>query len=219
MKQLLFFLFFLSAILFISCQNKCQNSQVADLKFSDEELKINPYTGKERLTYSSSANDNIVFPEGDRYSIEQKYFTDPNSPESACKNNYYYGETNSMYKNDGNSVFNIILIYNYTDFYRSDLRKRFDLYIFIRKLNASFNGSFIFGQDTLMRDISNNYDSIVDFQMTKVIGPRTFDKVYELYAHNEGAKDTAWIPTVFYSIKQGLVGFKTNNGNIYYSSL
>jgi hypothetical protein len=218
MKQLLFFLFFLSAILTISCQNKCQNSQVADLKFSDEELQINPYTGKERLTYLSSVNDSIVFPEGNRYSVEQKYFTDPNSPESACKNNYYYGEINSMYKNDSNSVFNIILSYNYIDYYKNELIKKFVLHIFYKKLNASFNGSFTFGQDTLMRDKLNNYDSIVDFQMTKVIGPRTFYKVYELYAHNEGTHDTAWIPSVFYNIEQGLVGFKTNIGKIYYSS-
>jgi hypothetical protein len=219
MKQLIFFLFSLSAILFISCQNKCQNSQVADLKFSDEELKINPYTGKERLTYFSSANDTIVFQEGDRSSMSQKYLTDPNSPESACRNNYYYGEVNYMYKNSENSFFTITLSYKYTDFYKNDLKKVFLLNIGIKKLDASFYGSFTFGQDTLMNGTSISSDSIVDFQMTKVIGPNTFYEVYELQGQKEGPKDTAWISIVFYSIKQGLVGFQTNNGNVFYSSL
>jgi hypothetical protein len=219
MKQLLFFLFSLSAILLISCENKCENSQVADLKFSDEDLKINPYIGKERLTYFSSANDTIVFQEGERSSTSQKYLTDPNSPESACRNNYYYGEINSMDKYDENSFFKIILCYEYADFYKNDLKKQFLLQIFIKKLDASYYGSFSFGQDTLMRGTSISSDSIVDFQMTKVIGPKTFYEVYELYGQKQGPKDTAWISTVYYSIQQGLVGFQTNNGNVYFSSL
>jgi len=84
-----------------------------------------------------------------------------------------------------------------------------------KQLYIYFHGSFKFYVDTLLniKTTSQYYkDSIIAFHPVWESGSNVFNNVYELYCHQPDHRYTPWISTAYYSIKEGLLGFKTTSG-------
>jgi hypothetical protein len=203
------------------CEN-CEQHQVADLKFTWDDLRINPYDGHESLTFTTKGGDSVVFPKGERkteqstnYQID--YETAKNY-HNGCQGDYYISDFNWMVKHttESNSRLDINLGFRYSFKDPAD-DKAFNLYFWIKAPQLlCFSGEYNFKEDTLLNYKGFSYasakDSIVTFHPVWTPGSKVFQDVYELYCHNPDTRDSAWISTAFYSVEKGLVGFRTTYG-------
>jgi hypothetical protein len=206
---------------------KCDQQLVATLKFTPEELRINPYSCTEVLHFKSIDGQTVYFPKGVRQTecreIHKYDYETAKLDYHGCQGDYYITDYNWMVKTDSlsNSRFDINLSFRFTlDKPTSDMG--FDLYFWIKVPESlCFWGFYNFTSDSIL-NYYNNYsnldykDSIVTFHPTFELGPTIFYNIYELYCHNPDHRDTTWISTAYYSIKDGLVGFKTNFGKTWY---
>ncbi len=222
-KPLFYFLLFVCSISG-SC-NKCVQEQVAALRFSPEELSINPYNGIEEFAFKNLNGDSVQLFGGMR--IGKNIRVDQWSPNAAkedhngCSGNYYDEDFNSYEIRSGaatTTYFSIKLRFLY-DFGAPMAMKEFELEFF-SQVNSQpggdgFDGHYLFRADTLMK-IIHSRDSILSYHPMLSLGPRSFQKVYELSCGNPDGSNPEWFSMAYYSIKQGLVGFKTNTGTLWF---
>ena len=206
------------------CTKPCVENQIAVFKLTPEELKINPYMGNEILTYKNFKGDSIVFPQGDRKTyVEEVHKISPSDAKeyyNGCEGDYFDKDRNMMKKFTENfqTRFDINLFSLYT-FDNPTNNKEFELN-FYADVNSQpdgdwFNGHFLFKVDTIFNRAGLG-DSIVSYHSMFSIGPKTFFNVYELFCVNPDDRNNEWFSIAYYSIKTGLVGFKTNNGITWY---
>jgi hypothetical protein len=200
---------------------------VANLKFTQAELKINPYTGGEILTFKSADGSIIYFPKGGRKTEVQEFhkydYETAKLDHKGCQGDYYFSDYNWMVKGDSTSksalVINLFFRYRLT---QPTSEKGFELHfeIYVPEL-LTFWGGYNFDVDSIMNYKINNsshlyQDSIHNFFSTFELDSKIFHNVYELYCHNPDSRDTSWISTAYYSVNDGLVGFRTTYGKIWY---
>jgi len=212
-------LFAIICILFTNC-NKCTQQQIAYLQFSSEELNINPYSGNEILIFKDSVGDSVVFPKGIRNTeVSKHYQFDEQTADldhHGCQGDYYYKSTNSTIKHfaTGNILLDIKLSFYYT-FSNPSTDRCFNLYFSFDSIsNFCFQGYYKFKPDSLITDPLSG-DAVVIYYKSLTIGPKTFQNVYQL-SGDKLSVGQEWLPTAFYSMQSGLVGFKTNLGRIWY---
>jgi hypothetical protein len=214
------------SLLFTRCQ-KCVQNEIGYLKFTQDELRINPYTAEEVLIFIDQNGDSVIFPAGVRKTevreVHKYDYETAKLDHHGCQGDYFFADNNFMEKNDPKfpSSLSITLNFRYTiDKPNSD--KAFTMFFFIETPKVyGFMGDYNFMLDTLLnyktRYTTQFYkDSVAAFHSILTLGPKTFFKVYELYCHNPDYRDTAWISTAYYSIKDGLVGFKTSFGETWH---
>jgi hypothetical protein len=211
----------LCGLLIVTGCKRCEQSELASLAFTPPEMKINPYSGKEVLTFISLGGDTIVFPAGTRSLLQDQYFRydyeTAKLDHNGCQGDYYYtqqdytGRWDSIHK----SYFALRLGFLYT-IARPMAGMYFDMFFSTGNPDSyGFDGDFCFETDTLLNRSGSN-DSIRKFHPLLAIGPRSFEKVYELYGYNYKEKTKEGIPFAYYTIKEGLVGFLTNKGETWY---
>ncbi len=225
MKLTLHNLLFLVLIIWISSCNRCDQHQVANFQFTKDELKINPYSGDELLIFKDFNGDTISFPRGVRYTKYMRFYQydyeTAKLDHHGCQGVYFDADINYMSKyNEGLArSFDINLYFRYS-LNNPTSDKAFELFIFITaQPHLSFHGYYYFKVDTLLNIKTNdqyNKDSIVGYHPQWTSGTKIFYNVYELYCHKGDPRDTAWISTAYYSITEGLVGFRTTFGKSWY---
>jgi len=214
-------------ILVTGCHKQCIQNQIADLQLTDDDLKINPYSGKETLIYKTSGGESIYFPSGVRGG--ESHLTYEYDSETAkidhdgCQGDYFQSKSNWMDKSDSlsNSWLHISLYFRYSlPEPRTD--KAFVLVIYVKdSISLGFWGLYSFQAGAILNDSTRSKnplyrDSIVSYHPIISLGPKQFINVYELYCNNPDGRDTAWISTAYYNIIDGLVGFKTSYDKMWY---
>jgi hypothetical protein len=220
MRSAIILLILIINVQFTGCK-KCVQNQRADLQFTQDELKIDPYTGNEILTFIGSSGDTVLIHNGSRFTshirVYQYDFETAKLDHDGCQGDYFEVDNHQMMMYDDTlKTFLYIFLnfkYSWTNpsdemFFELLFGQSKDLFIF-------FDGRFKFNVDTLLNIQTNNQyykDSIIAFHPIWESGSNIFYNVYELYGHQPDTRYTPWISIAYYSIKEGLLGFKTTNG-------
>jgi hypothetical protein len=199
-------------LFFDSCNKKCIQNQLSTLKFKQSELDDVPYKGNEQLVFLSTTNgQTYTFTITGRDSsfdtfYENYYRTEENNH---CLGNYYYSEVNKT----SITPFNNYIRFLMDDAFHSPTNaiKRIEFSFDINTNGIEgFHDVCLVGADTLT---STDY-SIRAIDDSLMIGPKLFHHVYELLGDYNSIDE--YISLLFYSIKDGIVGFRTNKGKTWY---
>jgi hypothetical protein len=207
-------------ILSLSGCKKCVQNKIADLRFSKEELKVDPYSSNEHLTFIGSSGDTVVFQNGFRLNNHRRvYKYDSETAKvdhDGCAGDYFDIDEEKMMMADSTLKTNLFIfldfLYSWSN--PSD-EKTFHLsFGYGKQPLIYFDGIYKFNADTLLNMKASNpkYDSIVAFHPIWESGSNIFYDVYELFNYNSDVGNTPRISTAYYSIKEGLLGFKTTSG-------
>jgi|WetSurMetagenome_2_1015567.scaffolds.fasta_scaffold239593_1 hypothetical protein len=209
------------------CNKHCEQNQVINLRFTDNELKINPYSGEETLIFKTTDEDSIAFYSGirmvDTYRSYTYDYETAKIYHDGCQGDFFQAESNNLIKEDSinPNYLSITLRFCY-ELKKPNSEKEFGLFFYIKAPQLlCFNAIYNFQEDTLIqyRPYSVNYprrDSIVSYNPVITIGQKEFYNVYELYSRNPDPRDTAWISIAYYNFVDGLVGFKSSYGQTWY---
>jgi hypothetical protein len=216
----LFVIVILSCLTLIQCRKKCNSQLLGEIRLTQTDMKINPYTGTERIIFKDSVGDSLCYGSGFRSSYST-YIYDPSYKsdiDGYCSGDYYIIERNATYFTEDNygaisvditiedpfkeNKKNIIFGVSYKDsqkwyFYCDFIIDSIKLYV---------NPKPVYGS---ARILSYN-DSII-------IGPNKYYSVYSLSLYNDTDPQTH-IQDVYYSLKNGIVGFKNNEGHLWFLS-
>lgn len=183
-------------ILQYGCDN-CNTTDEGDFKLANEDLQIVPYNGTETLIFKNPAGDSVVFYGAGRHSnLDQRYRScDYNT--DCCDFVYYIEIERTIFAASNNSR----------------------MYFRLERERDSFNnfGISISCSDNLVFNFFENYkfnsngifcstSSIIVTNDTLTIAGKEFYSVYEFKRNN---CNTPELPIVYYSLTQGIVGFKT----------
>lgn len=197
---------------FSNCK-KCEENKLATLTFTTEELSIDPYSGNERLTFKSLSDDSIVFPQGHRNAeiIEPSKFP---AGDNSCRGDYVSEDLNWLQKYNNEARLDIKLFFDYS-FDNGTSEKEFELYFYSQLNIAGFDAFYYFNANSISTINSSN-GSITGYYQSIDLGPKSFQYVYELSCPNNDPNHKEGFSSAYYSIKEGLVGFKTNKGKLWY---
>jgi len=199
----------------------CNQEEVAYLTLSQEDLKIDPYSGKETLVFKNLNGELIKLNNGTRYSTTDTRFEYAqeyaNEYHDGCKGDYYTKESDYLglqSLNDSNSIM-INLGYSYTFDY-PDTEKKIMLFFDTQDSKGwCFLGSYKFRHDSILGNHTGG-DSVVAYHDKVTIGPKTFNNVVELYTHCPSPRAVEWFCTAYYSVTEGFVGIRSNLGKLWY---
>lgn len=207
---------------FISCRKEeCHPTQLADLRFTEIDLKMDPYTGSDSLTFISETGSGFSLTEFYRerkrdanYEIdyeEAKIYHD------GCRGDFFYSEYDWMSKYDSLSDSRLVIQLFFNNILEHPgVYKYLNLFFYTHDPKLiCFDARFIFSNDTIYNFPDPHYvirDSVRAFHQEIAILGKSFSNVYELSCSNPDHRDTAWISTAYYSVAKGLVGFKTTYG-------
>jgi hypothetical protein len=215
-----FFCVFFISLLLDCTKEKCNQQEIANLKFTPGDRAIIPYSGNETLTFKNYFGDSIVFEKGSKKitsNVDYQYTRHEALAFNDCQGNYITYEQDELdfYSSVGYGYLQIILS-NSCSFADPKSGKYIVFNFFLGdSVNLHFDAIFQFSNDTLF-DYPNKNDSIVAYHYQITIGPKTYSDVYELYQNNINPEYNDWYKTAFYSTIDGLVGLRTNYGKLWY---
>ena len=188
-----------------SC-NQCDEKQSGYYKFTPQELQIIPYSGHEVILFQNLSGDSLHFSAGDRISnMIQDY---PNH-EDECQGNYYWLEKNNIVisSNVNSWQFSITLGSNPTT--TSNIYERvigFEASIPAQRKKTLSDRYLLFEQDTITGP-QNAYGTDLIFHPIITLGLKNFTNVYEIILIRVYYNSDDWVNKIYYTIKQGIVGF------------
>ena len=214
-KRILLSVLLILAVI-IALTNCCSSHMRADLHFTQSDLNINPYKGSEQLVFRSLTGESFNIAIRGRYKNgSDMYGYKDYSDKNKCKGDYYYTERDETgFSNVGSWLFSIILSFDYTlnnQVYDKSIEFMVDLK---NGAPASYSEAH-FNSDTIY-DKYPSRDSVYIFHKSITLGPKSFENVYELFLYRSLNLDGEWATTLYYTIKEGIVGFNTDLGNKWY---
>jgi hypothetical protein len=221
-KILLFFYCIICVVLLPNCnKEKCNQHEIANLTFTNLDRSITPYTGNETLIFKNIFGDSIVLEKGSKTissNVEYEYTRHEALAHNDCQGDFITSEKDDItfHASIGKGYLNIELWNSFSFDYPTSIK-----YINIATrptdtVEVDFAARYRFINDTLF-NYPMDPDSIVVYHDQITIGPKTFSDVYELYTFYYSPPDSIeWYNTAFYSIKEGLVGLRTNYGKLLY---
>ena len=215
------FLLILISALIIGCHKQCVENQIKELKFSKEDLSVNPYDSSEKLVFKSPTGDSIILSGGFRQSeintIHKIDFEEAFTYYNGCQGDYFTSEHNYMSLHDSSvntSGIHIELYFHYA--FNNPTDDKGIWFIFSQGEHiSSFYGRYLFNHDSLFNE-KGRWDSIVAFHKQINIGSKSFTNIYELYSHNPDSQNSEWFKTAYYSIQKGFCGVRSNFGTLWY---
>ncbi len=214
----------LSILMFLSChKDKCDSDYLGQVAFTEEDLKIVPYNGTETLVFTDSLGNTMSFIGQGRFSrlFDNKHFQyyDPGYDPDFCVGDYFDTETNytrlsgdiikdfyiriNLSMNSGHPFHqNIEKIIVFTVAYLYESKKYF------------FSTSFYFNVPILTNPLFDNESSII-YKDSLMLDKKYYSSVYVLEQLQDpyGLKNLKYL---YYTIKEGIVGFKTKEGHLWY---
>jgi hypothetical protein len=212
MKKIFFLLTLITfyILIFNSCKKNCESENLGTFKFTSTDLQIIPYQGKDSLIFSDSLGNLITYNGIGRGSVEDYHDQYPNlnNNPNFCIGDYFYTESNEIDLFGKNYPFGITIDLDMDSgsSFGQNIKKFFSLGISYEDIKFWHFGILI------NFDGLKLIDSNISLKDSLKIGPKTFYSVYVLTQNNDNLK------TVFYTISQGVVGFRTNNGHTSYLS-
>lgn len=224
MKYSAIIIFFTLLVILSSCKkdrgnSPCNDTKLGTFKFSDSELKIIPYNIGDQIVFKSSVFDSIIYDFDEEFggiSIDKEFSTYA----SECKGRYYEHEYKCLiFKNK--YMDNLIFFISFSNpFMDTIITKRISIQIKNDiPSNGCFHGSYCFQTDTIFNHHDTIYQrlgTVKKFHNSIELGPKTFLNVYELNGIDQYQIFDNYITELFYSINEGVVGYKLNNGKAYY---
>jgi len=206
-----------------SCKKKDNTSSPACLgtyKFSSADLGILPYPTKDPLVFKSDAGDSIIFNSRGRESTMKTVWKYPLNPQG-YQGDYYSCEANSAGFISPNSDVLTFQLYFSNPFTQPTVQKFMSLGLVAENSGTcSFAAVFRFDGGMLFTYLpdssfhSGGYIKAVDDSLK--LGPVYFKNVYELVAPDFTYYCQAYFSRVYYTINEGVVGFKKNTGKTWY---
>ena len=204
---------------FVQCKKKeCVTENLGEIHFTQNELNIVPYNGTETLIFKDSINDSIIFTGKMRYSDSFNIWEFPNDYE--CLGKYYNTESNYTKFEGVNSTKIYIYLYMGSPFLQ-DFIKKMNIEIFINSDTCYFYGTLAFNPTNIFNTIpaENNLPAnayVLAFNSSLSIGPNIFNNVYTLKQIDPPHLPSKNLQYVYYTISDGVVGFKTEEGHLWY---
>jgi hypothetical protein len=207
---LVLIIFFIS--IFNSCKKNCESENLGTFKFTSTDLQIIPYQGTDSLIFSDSLGNSITYNGIGRGSVEDYHDQYPNlnNDPNFCIGNYFYTENNDVAfgvnGKDYHFGINLSLSMDSGSPFGQNIKKIFGFDISYKDTKDWYFGI------TLNIDGLRLSGNNISYKDSLKIGPNKFFSVYVMTQNNDNLK------TVFYTISQGVVGFRTNNGHTWYLS-
>ncbi len=207
----------LSILMFISCRDKCDSDYLGEVAFTEEDLKIVPYNGTETLVFTDSLGNTMSFT-GQGYYSDYKTLHYENPTSYDCLGNYFYSQFYRIQFNHMLSDYNISfsLSMNGGSPFFKNIKNT--IYFWIEYKEDSkywhFDKGFYFNHNNIYQGI-DTLDKKILFKDSLIIGSNNIHSVYQL----EQTKDpypSLNIQYLYYTIKEGIVGFKTKEGHLWY---
>ncbi len=210
-KFLLSFVISASLMLFFVDCKKCQSKLLPDLIFSPEEISIVPYTDISSLTFKDSLGDSICY---DRtaplntsmHNYQQHY------NQSCIGDHRLVQEVDYILQCRSDTTYYIRIKLSFEDVFLG-IKKRFDLYYYYHYSSESyyFDGEFLLENNAPANQhplnpwcwVSTCYPSFT-------LQNHTYNSVYVMQLNDFP------VTTVYYSISQGIVGYKEYLGKVWY---
>lgn len=224
MKKNILFLAFLaitlSSIFFIQCHKGCESKNLGELKFSPTDLAIVPYNGTEHLIFRDSLGDSICYDStGIRSTQERWPIYETGDPE--CPGDNYYCDVNYTHFNthlEGNIHQSMIWFDLEFIPFSANMKKNIYFHVFYQKTKTwFFSGDFNF-ENLALYNTSQSDAIVFSINDSLMIGPRKFYNVYILEQIKKPDKAEN-LKYLYYTISNGIVGFKTEEGHLWYLSL
>jgi hypothetical protein len=221
-NTLLFCLLFCLTLL--SCQKKVtdaavQEKKLGSLKFTPSECNIIPYNTANSLVFKSNTTDSVVFLPNDE-SLHTSCYTESHLYPDSGNGNYY--EYDEKFVKFGNKYLdNLFIQIFFTDPFTDTLVKK---RIAITWTRDNFNSGYFFGEycfaaDTIYNDPDTTNVSIGTvkaFHPALVLGQKKYRHVYELAGVTEYPQYCVYVKTLYYTIREGIVGYSLNTGKLYF---
>lgn len=206
-----------------SCKKKDNNSSpscLGTIKFSSPDLGILPYPTKDPLVFKSNQGDSIIFNFRGRESSMKTVWKYPLNP-SGYQGDYYSCEANSTGFISENSDVLTFQLYFSNPFTQPTILKYISMDLAVENSGTcSFAAVFRFDGGTLYTYLpdssfhSGGYIKAVDDSLK--LGPVYYKNVYELVAPDFTYYCQSWFTRVYYTIKEGVVGFRKSTGKTWY---
>jgi hypothetical protein len=197
---------------------------LGDKRFTETDLKINPYTGTEILVFKDTIGDSLCFICEGRLSSYNHYIYEHYDPESysGCMGDYYKLEQNTTHFYGGADYSGINIDIGIGNPFL-ETKKYIDIYVFYQDTkNWSFGCNFNFDSLSLINVTppAYGYDPgglVLCFNDSLSVGNIIHYSVFTLLQTNgPPLSSESNLKTVYYSIKKGIVGFKTDEGHLWY---
>ncbi len=215
MKRTGFFICFL--LLCILIFNQCKKRELGKLlgtySFTQQDLKIVPYSGGEILTLVDSLGDTI------HYNIQTPKYTDSIkvynfdheiTPDNIDYEDYYYVEEAQIFDHDGAFLIEL----HFTSPFETPLLKLFYIETHIKshpEINSFECTSCEFDNGNLYQ-----FSDPLFYNDSITLVNHKFYYVYRLTSTNfDAGSSTENIQFLYYSVNQGLVGLRTTTGHIW----
>jgi len=214
-KRINYFIICCISFCFLCC-NKCHEKQLGYYNFSPQDLQINPYSGNELIKFQNLSGDSLHFSVGSRVSnMTKKYQV--HQDENNC--NYYMLATNNMViSSNSNSWQFSITLHSYPSATSNIYDKviEFESSIPGQSKKTISNANLLYEPDTIT-GYQWNYSDLF-FHNSLTLGSKSFNDVYEIELFLQEATIDKWVNKIYYNIKQGIVGFSTNQDELWYLS-
>ena len=209
--------FLICFILFwsFSC-DKCQEKQIGYYEFTPQDLQINPYYGHEVILFQNLSGDSLNFSVGDR---KTNMIKASQVHQDDCNGNYYMLATNTMVVSSiSNSWQFSITLHSYPTATSNIYDKviEFEASIPGQSKKTISNANLLYEPDTIT-GYQWNYSDLF-FHNSLTVGSKSFTDVYEIELFLQEATLDKWVNKIYYNIKLGIVGFSTNQDELWYLS-
>ena len=196
-----------------SC-NQCDEKQSGYYKFTPQELQINPYYGHEVILFQNLSGDSLHFSAGDRISNMIQVY--PNH-EDECKGNYYWLETNNIVISSNSNSWQFSITLTSTPTATSNIYDKviaFEASIPAQRKKTLSDANLLFERDTITGYMYNYTDLF--FHTSLTLGLKSFTDVYEIKLFRSDGNVEYWVNKIYYTIKLGIVGFSTQQNDLWY---
>jgi hypothetical protein len=213
------FLLALAFVIFATLQqckkkDKCISNKLPDLLVSIDDLSLLPYDSTSVIIFKDSIGDSCCYGflgySEQSYYCEQFYATKPED----CKGNYRnVQEENFILFGITDTINRIRFAFGFSNIFESE-SKLFEIMFFRNQkndhgvLDVYFSKSSQYCNNTILLPA-------VYFNILTLLN-HTYYSVYEIKNTSESQFSSGEIISVFYSITQGIVGFKKADGTIWY---
>ncbi len=206
-----------------SCKKK-DNTQgpscLGTYKFSSADLAILPYPTSDPLVFKSNEGDSIVFNSRGRESSVKAVWKYPLNP-TGYQGDYYSCEANSAGFISKNSDVLTFQLYFSNPFTQPTIQKFMSLGLAADNSGTCsygavfrFDGGMLFSYLPDSSFHSGGYIKAIDDSLK--LGPVYFKNVYELVAPGFTYYCPAIFSRVYYTVKEGVVGFRKSTGKTWY---
>ena len=221
MKKLILILPFLAlgVLIFNSCQKPCNPHDYGKIKLLPSERQICPYKGNEILVFTNTSGDTIVY-KGNKWDSTydgvagdcREYYS------TMCCGYSFERETLNIYFHENKYQSQMsVQIYNWSQWHSDP--KYFDIAMTYQENLHPWSYEVISDYNTLaLRTYKDTTSCEITFNNTLILGNKTFSSVYSIKQYKSAYNKhiVSKIQYVYYTIKEGIVGFKTKDGHLWY---